>query len=193
MKRYCVDNMVLGWGLKGVASPGQEGMVARARFLLDELDKKGAIIIVPAPVLTEFFHEVEPADKPAALQAFEKRFVVAPFDAQAAAIADELWLKVKEDPHLCPELEGPCVVGRIPKRVLKYDVQIVAIALANKVDGLYSSDHHVQTIANGRVSVLDMPEVKEQGDLFKDVQPPLRLVPRGPASDTSDSPEDDED
>jgi hypothetical protein len=186
--------MVLGWGLKSVASPGQEGMIDRARFLLDELARKAATVIVPAPVLTEFLHNVAVNEKSAFLAMFEKRFIVAPFDALAAAQADKLWLKVKADPHLCPKYPGPCVVnGRIPKPVLKYDVQIVAIAMAQKVDAIYSDDPHIRTIAQGMVPVLDLPEVKEQGELFAAQPPKLRIVRTAEPMPVPLPVEDDED
>lgn len=54
MKRVCLDNHILIWGVRGYATPGQEDRVERARDLFVELDESDAQVIVPAVVVAEF-------------------------------------------------------------------------------------------------------------------------------------------
>ncbi len=35
MKRVCLDNHILIWGIRGISTPGQEGMVGRTQALFD--------------------------------------------------------------------------------------------------------------------------------------------------------------
>ena len=37
MKRVCLDNHIMIWGIRGYSTQGQEGMVSRAQELLSEL------------------------------------------------------------------------------------------------------------------------------------------------------------
>lgn len=53
MKRVCLDNNILIWGVRRRATGGQEGHIPRAVALFEELDESGARIIVPTPVLSE--------------------------------------------------------------------------------------------------------------------------------------------
>lgn len=47
MKRVCLDNNILIRGIRGQATPGQEGMINRAQALSDDLDEMEADILVP--------------------------------------------------------------------------------------------------------------------------------------------------
>lgn len=49
----CLDSNIVIWGLKGIASPGQEGMVQKAKAFLQHLQENHTTALIPMPVLAE--------------------------------------------------------------------------------------------------------------------------------------------
>lgn len=53
MKKVCLDNHILIWGVRGVATPGQEDHVERARQLCEDLDQSDSRVMIPSVVVAE--------------------------------------------------------------------------------------------------------------------------------------------
>ncbi len=72
----CLDNMVLAWGLADRATSGQEGMIELTRAYLEDLEKKGKRVVIPAPALCEFLVPVPKEQHLDMLKKFARNFVV---------------------------------------------------------------------------------------------------------------------
>lgn len=131
-------------------------MLPRAQRLLCDLDKQGARILIPTPIMWEYLLGISSANRDAALSTFNKRFRVIPFDALAASIASELWQNNKNNGKA---LDGAAWRAGHGRTKMKVDCQLVAVALANGADAIYSHDDDIRKYAGKRIPVLPLPEL----------------------------------
>ncbi len=156
MSLVCLDNHILIWGIRGIATAGQEPMIQRAKALLDELDKDNAEILVPSVVVGEFLAGVPKVQHTELLNVLNRRFQIPPFDVRAAVVAAGLWRDFAErSPTLREQLRSD--FPAVEKAKLKADVQILAIALARKAEVLYTHDGALKTVASGLIAVRELP------------------------------------
>ena len=80
MSSVCLDNNILIWGIRGISTPGQEGMISRTQALFEDLDASDAHIMVPAVVVSEFLTGVPKAQHQSLLEVLNRRFELPPFD-----------------------------------------------------------------------------------------------------------------
>jgi len=165
MKRVCLDNNVLIWGIRGVSTPGQEGMITRTQALLEDLDEADADVLVPAVVVSEFLAGVPKPQHTGLLEVLNRRFQLPPFDVRTAAVAAGLWRDAAErNPHL-KDLVKEAFPGTATAKI-KADIMILATALVRKADVLYTHDGPLRTIADGLIEVRDLPPPRpKQSDL----------------------------
>lgn len=158
----CVDTHVLIWGIREEASAGQERMITRSKHLLSELDKVEARIIVPAPVVMEALIGLDPLRHQAFLGRLARQFVIAPFDARAAAEAASIWLTVNQGQQLADEIR--LASKGATRKEITCDIMILAIAIARGALVLYSEDGTLARLATrvGRIRVEGIPEAKTQ-------------------------------
>ena len=167
MKRVCLDNNILIWALRAVATPGQEGMVGRAQALLQDLDEADADILVPAVVVSEFLAGVPKPQHAGLLEVLNRRFQLPPFDVRSAAMAAELWRNAAErNPHLREQIREAFPATERAK--IKADTMILATALARKADVIFTHDGPLRMVANGLIEVRDLPPPRPvQAQLFE--------------------------
>lgn len=161
----CLDTHVLIWGIRGQAERGQEVMIGRTRILLEALAERAKAnqIVVPAPVIGEFLIGVEEERHPETLAELSTRFMVVPYDSAAAAHAAAHWRRLNGGRALSEEVR--LSVKNATRQEIKVDTQIIGIALARKVDLVYSGDPHLRTLAQGRVRIENIPEALQQLEL----------------------------
>ncbi len=151
----CLDTNIIIWGVKGESSSGQGPMVGRAKAFIAELEASKARIVVPAVVVAEALIKVPKMHHQRVLEVFERRFMVAPFDARAGSCYASLfqtWLeKNKKHTKL-----------KTPKRDIKPDFMIVATAIAAGATKLYSSDAGMRAFALGHIDAEDLPAIPVQ-------------------------------
>lgn len=156
MKRACLDNHILIWGVRGVSTPGQEGMINRAQSLFEDLDAADADIIVPAVVVAEFLAGVPVPQHIGLLDVLNRRFQVVPFDVRTASIVAELWRDAAErNPHLRDQIRE--AFPGTERAKIKADLMILASALARGADVLYTHDGPLKVAAAGRIEVRELP------------------------------------
>ena len=151
----CLDTHVLIWGVKQQAKPSQQHMIERTSNFIQWMENERHTVVVPAPILGEFLMNIPPANHSAITSVFAKRFVIAPYDARAAAIFATIWQKngkmyrnrVKDEPT---------------REEVKVDCMLVAVAMANNASVLYSEDPHVHELAAGFVTVREIPQIPTQ-------------------------------
>ncbi len=165
MKRVCLDNHILIWGIRGYSTPGQEDRVERARDLFTELDESDAQVLVPSVVVAEFLAGVPRAHHVSLLDVLNRRFEIPPFDVRTAAVAAELWRDAaSRNPHL-KNLVKEAFPGT-EKAKIKADMMILATALVRKADVLYTHDGPLRRVAEERIEVRDLPPPRpKQADL----------------------------
>jgi predicted nucleic acid-binding protein len=156
MKRVCLDNHILIWGVRGFATTGQEEMVSRARTLFEELDEADADVLVPAVVVSEFLAGVAKAQHANLLDVLNRRFQLPPFDVRTAAVAAGLWRDAAErNPHLREQVRE--AFPGTERAKVKADLMILATALVRKADALYTHDGPLAKVAEGFIEVRKLP------------------------------------
>lgn len=172
----CVDTHILIWGIRGVASPGQEEMIERTGLLLEELDEKQSDIIVPSVVIGEFLLGVPANRYKDVMSVFERRFQIVPYDGLAAIKAAEIWIeKNRGSAGITEELREGLENSRRVK--LKDDCKIVATAVRYKADCIYSEDEGVQKFGKDFIDVHPVPrDLMKQEDLFDSSRKPIRKI-----------------
>ncbi len=107
----------------------------RVQLLFDDIEKAGTTIIVPTPALSEIFVRagVETGQEWVRIMKRAKIFRISPFDEVAAAEAAIMVGNAKKCPVITPQSEGTWAK-------IKYDKQIVAIAVSQGAKTFYTDD-----------------------------------------------------
>lgn len=155
MKTVCIDNHILIWGVRKIASPGQEFMIERTSQFLAWLSKQRIRVLVPSPVLHEFLCGYDAPAQNAMRNIVEQDFLVVPFDTPAAICATQIWKDNKNSGRIEQAKQSTRDLTR-PR--IRIDHQIAGIALARKVDALYTEDVPLYNFAAGHLTVSKMPE-----------------------------------
>lgn len=162
MALVCIDNHVLVWGIRKTATPGQEGMIERTAQLLEYLDTMRTRVIVPAPVVAEFLTAIDESEHARVLQTLQEKFIIAPFDALAALATARVRRKNRQtrlEATIRAELQD------VVRAQVAVDHMIVGIAVANKVDLLYTEDAALKRFAEPHVNVAGIPTLGRQLEL----------------------------
>ena len=158
----CLDTPILIWGIQGTAHQGQEGRIQDARNLCAKLDEDGYGALIPAVVVAEFLSKIPPTEHAGTLKAIEQRFVTAPFDAAAAMCFAKIW----HENGAAGAIKAAQDLG-VEKRSIKFDHQIIAIAVQQGASHIITTDLKMAQFAGDRVQVIDMPRFDgPQLDLF---------------------------
>ena len=158
MKLVCLDTNLLIWGIQQQSKKGQEEMIPRTKIFIDSLaEDKETFVLVPTVVIAEYLMPIPQREHAAVINLFNKRFIVAPFDALAASKFALIWNTNKS----IEEAEKSIANGAT-RAELKADSMIVAIAVARNVGCIYSHDNGVKTFAKGFVEVKDIPIIERQ-------------------------------
>jgi predicted nucleic acid-binding protein len=154
-RAICMDTSPLIWGIRGDATRTQEHMIPRARAFIDHLSEHKYAIMVPSPVIAEYFvgatatqiHEAE---------LLRRGFEHPSLDEASAMLAVTLQRGGKLDE--IHEEYG------LPKQSIKIDAFIIAIAILNGAEKIITHDVDGFTkLAGGRIAIEDIPDLPKQG------------------------------
>lgn len=149
----CLDSHFLIWGIKQQATSGQEDMVGKTLKFFEWLEEEGESVIIPAPIITELLVRV-PADKHAEfLTVIQETFQVVPFDTAAAVLCAKMWAEKKDNQELKKYREE----NSITREEMKYDFQIVSVAVTRGCKAIYSYDKPLAKFADGYIDVRQIP------------------------------------
>ena len=168
--RLLVDNNILIQMLApnktGLTHPKTSAVLERieerAKVFVSEAERKNALILIPTPVLSEFLIGVEVSKYQEYLDVLNGSacFEVVDFDTAAAIECAQLPDR-KELAQISP--------GQVASK-LKYDRQIVGIALAAMADEVWSHDDSLRKIASSRglkvKSLADIEPPAVQSQMF---------------------------
>ncbi|ANV90787.1 type II toxin-antitoxin system VapC family toxin [Picosynechococcus sp. PCC 8807] len=142
-KIVCLDTNVISWGFKKTATPGQEEMLVKAEALLKDCKLKNIKILIPSLVMGESMAPLEPKDYPKYTQIFSKKAMVAQFDVRASIMYARLWHARK----------AACKAINMQKCRMKIDMMILATAIVNNADCVYTEDNDMVTVAGDFIEV----------------------------------------
>lgn len=136
----------------------------RITYLLSQLQKSKAKIVIPAPAVAELLTYSGPAGPEwVRILTTSKHFTVSSFDILAAIECAELARARLERPK----------AAQGDRRKAKFDEQIVAIAKVEGATAIYSDDADIRKLVGDAMTVagmadLDLPPVDAQGELMFD-------------------------
>lgn len=159
MKLICFDTGPLIFGVQRTAKPEQLHMIPQMeRYLRYLAGQKDVRIIVPSPVVHEYLAGFPLEEQDAQLQALESRFLMPSFDVPAVRIA----AGIADATRTYRAPPG----GDISRQAQKMDVQVIAIAVAQKAKLIVTHNvKHFRTLARGLIEVTDIPDIREQKSL----------------------------
>ncbi len=154
MDLVCFDTHIIIWGVRGKASLGQEDSIKKAKYLIGKCEQDGIRIMVPSVVVAEVLCALEPRLHSSVSELMHRRFIVPPFDTQAALHFAEVWRNNKQLKD-----EGRISISRAE---MKADSMIIATALARGANCIYSEDTGLKKIAQDYIDVKSLPNVEMQ-------------------------------
>ena len=123
-----------------------------ANALFQELNKNKATVIIPTPVLLELLYiNKDTEDRRKLLIMLQKLYQFADFSAKAASIGADLMRENGTFNKLIQEN------GQRLRDHLRTDTQIIAIALANNADVIYTEDKHFIALSQGKIQIKGLP------------------------------------
>lgn len=154
MDLVCFDTHIIIWGVRGKATFGQEDSIERAKYLISKCEKDGIKIMVPSVVVAEVLCALEPRLHSAVSELMHHRFIVPPFDTQAALHFAKMWRNKKQ----IKDASGLS----ISRAEMKADFMITATAIARGANCIYSEDAGLKKFAQDYIDVRLLPNVERQ-------------------------------
>jgi predicted nucleic acid-binding protein len=105
--------------------------------------------MIPSIVVAEFLCEIEPEKHHAVNEFMHRRFIIPPFDTQAALRFADIWRKRRKEK----------VIARAE---MKADFMITATAMARGANCIYSKDAGLRRFAQDYIEVRALPSVQRQ-------------------------------
>jgi len=161
MALICFDNHVLIWGIKEQSEKGQEHMIPRTKYFIENIDDKNDDVLIPAIIVAEFLIRI-PTDLHATIiNLFNRNWIIAPFDALAASKFSSIW----QANNTSDEVKQLMNKGAT-KAELRADSMFVATAVSRKAECIYSHDKGVKAFAKGFIDVKEIPFIPQQQSAF---------------------------
>lgn len=141
------------------ANEPEPGARRKLKYLFDELCREKARIVVPTPALSEYLVGAgEAGPKYLAIMGRSANFRIADFDTKAAVETAARIREAKDD----GDKRSGC---KEDWQVIKYDRQIIAIAVVEGVSRIYSNDPHFKKLVGPKgpqvVAFADLPDPPE--------------------------------
>lgn len=169
---YCIDSNIVIWGIKRQATPGQQEMISRAEQIFARADEYKDFILIPTLVLAEILAPEPPTIRANILEVLNKSFILAPFDVRAAQkYADIFFGRI----DIVKQKAADTGTAR---QKMKVDHMIIATALVNEANCIYSTDSGLKAFAEGLIDVKDAPPSKPLAPGKATSQPRLFEYPR---------------
>jgi predicted nucleic acid-binding protein len=149
-----VDTSIALPGIIGKPSAMNSAECVRARAFFDWLSKSpGTEVAIATPTLAELMLQLAPQAAQQAFSALKNRIRIFPFDERAALLMAKLHAMRLAD----GELERISKELAIRMRLLRFDLQILAVAKANGATCVYSEDKKMRNFAAGFIDAQPIP------------------------------------
>lgn len=147
----CIDANTYIWGIKKQCTPGQEEMLQKAEHLFAWMDENKHFIMMPTIVIAEILAP-EPLEKhPVLLEKITRQFMVPQFDMRAASMYATMFRNRIE------ELKKIAKENNIDQQKMKTDHLIIACAVVNGANCIYSHDIGIKTFGQKYIDIKDLP------------------------------------
>ena len=156
----CFDTNILIWGIRGIATSGQEHMVIRAKKYMLHLSNNNIKVLLPTPVIAEYLTRYDAESRKQQIEFLQERFRIAPFDLPAASMAAAIQNRRNLISGLKEEFGGN-------RGSIKTDCQIIAVATVAGADTIVSHDAALRKLAEDYLHAIDLPDISEQQELFE--------------------------
>lgn len=153
-----LDTNIVIWGIRKEASIGDEACVAKAQYLINELEKKKCRIFIPSVVVAEAGVKVPAEKRTLFFSMLAERFMILPFDGKAGG----LYPDIRESGLQPQQIDGLQLVPDYGRKAYNADCMILATVLARNISVLYTLDKRLTRLAAGRVEVKGLPDVPPQ-------------------------------
>lgn len=161
-----IDTNILIWAIRGEATQGQEAQVLKSQNLIDWLNDNSTRIMTSSICLGEFLTGVNVSKHTALTNVIKRSFMLYTYDDACALKAAWLWKKRKEN---IKELRNKASENGHRAKIIN-DVMIVATALVQGADVIYTNDTDIKSIAGDliKVELLDNYDLQlsKQEDMF---------------------------
>lgn len=145
----CIDTQILVWGVLKKPPLGEEHLVQLSSDFLRWIEEQKCRVILPTVIVAELLVTVPPEDQTEAMKRFRSDWRVVEFDLPAAqqfAVMRQSQLIKNRLTHLLdPNNPGAT------REALKADVMIIATAIAQRAQIIYSNDRHLRSLAEGYI------------------------------------------
>lgn len=156
----CIDSQIIVWGIKKQSSIGQEDMVLKAEAFFRWIDDSKHDVIIPTIVVAEVIAKEPTEIRASYLEILNKSFIITNFDTRAALkYADLLYGRFKEVKDVAAEIG-------VERQRMKADHMIIATAIANGANRIYSYDSGIKSFSTGFIDVQEFPIQVVQRNLF---------------------------
>lgn len=144
----CIDANIFIWGYK---KQGDQEMIDRASHLFNLMDERGDILMIPTVVIAEVLAP-EPVEKyPVIMDKIRKNVIIGEFDLMAASIYANMFRNKIE------ELKKIAHENGIDNQKMKVDHLIIASAIKQGANCIYSNDHGLHTFGQKFIDVKQLP------------------------------------
>lgn len=149
----CLDTQILSYLI--LKDPLSADYNERATQLITRLYDQNVNIIIPTLCVSELLVAYAPHEQNGIRAVIEQNFRSVPFDNLAAVQTARAYRMNKErGQHEDFKTKNPSY----PRQKLKVDHMIVGVAMANKVDMLYTNDSGLFNFSQGHVAAMMLPE-----------------------------------
>ncbi|OKH19516.1 type II toxin-antitoxin system VapC family toxin [[Limnothrix rosea] IAM M-220] len=152
MDVVCLDTNIVIWGIQQRSHPDRKNKIPQAMQLIANLQAAKNNVIVPSCVFAELLMGCNPKLKRQVSSELSKFSKIVPFDIAASYIFGEL----------ATEKWGFRKEMGLQREKMKFDMMIVATAVAQKAGIIYAGDGDIEKIVQGSevaksLQVRDMP------------------------------------
>jgi predicted nucleic acid-binding protein len=163
MSFVVIDTSIVLPGLIGIPSEMDKPQCVRGRAFFDWLAERSIQAAITAPTLAELMLHRSGPLAANALLIIKSRLRVLPFDERAALLLGQLHQMRMAD----SEIQRLAKQTNQTKRMLRFDLQVLAAAKAHGATSVYSEDEGQRALAAGFIPANPIPaEVQAQQSLF---------------------------
>lgn len=162
MSIVMLDSHVITWAIKERANDAQMHKIKHAQYLIHQLDKQGSQTVISTIVVSELLRDVEIDKQNELYMVLQKNFLIMPFCNRAALECARI-AKIHDIKYPKEDLKDTH-----SNTAIKSDWMILATALVNNVQVLYTEDKPLANIARlveDKITVAPIPEPVQE-DIF---------------------------
>lgn len=158
---YCIDSHTFTWAVKEQADNHDIYRLEQAQHLVKWFKKNNHIAMVPTIVLAECLIREPEIEHQKIIENANKSFMVVNFDTRCAMKYGELLRLDKWD-----DAKNLAKENKVRRDKMKLDHMILACAIVNGADGIFTEDRHFTNFIGDKLKILTMDLIATQMKLI---------------------------